>query len=467
MAKETNIHAGHRESMRRKYLSLGASAFLPHELLEILLYYAVPVCDTNPTAHRLLDRFGRLSDVLRAGDEELLSVRGVGERSVRLLRLVREIGQRLRDFSDGQGGVSVSLEDFVLSLSTDGESDFTRLILLDGAGRLLSVEHIPVGAVLSPDFEPRLLVEPAIRHRAVTAILCTYPRNRSMHPGAFDRRVTASLRDALALVGVRLAEHFIVTGGYAARLSRQFVGCFESEPDVSAIFSMGRSFTAEDVRVLSALLLYAGCKETEETLTERILAFGGLDRFLTAPIQELVRRGLSERAALLLSLSIAVFVRSSLSEKDKNRRFDSAERLGELFVRYFLGATSERVVILLLDSAGRLLRTEQLSEGVVNGAPIELRRAAEIALLHGASFAVLAHNHPSGSLLPSPEDEEATALIADALASVGVPLIEHFVVAGEGYTPIRLWSPRLGTVRPASFYGRELLARVASLCFSE
>ena len=288
-----------------------------------------------------------------------------------------------------------------------------------------------------------------------------------MHPGAFDLHTVASLRDALSIVGVRLAEHFIVTGGYAARISRQFGGCLESVPDVSAIFSMGSCFTAEDVRLLSALFEYAGVSETRETIGERILALGGLDRFLTAPIEELVRLGLNERAALLLSLSIAIFVRASLTEDKMTGRLDSAERIGERLVRHFLVATSERVVLLLLDSSLRLIRTEQMTDGVVNGAPLDVRRAVELALLHGASFVVLAHNHPSGSLFPSPEDEDATILLSGALESVGIPLLEHFVIAGESYVPIRLWSARMKTVRPASFYGRELLARVAALCFPE
>ncbi|MBP5610265.1 MAG: hypothetical protein J6X72_02870 [Clostridia bacterium] len=63
---ETNVHAGHREKMREKYARAGADAFLPHELLELLLFYAVPYRDTNPTAHRLIERFGSLSGVLEA-----------------------------------------------------------------------------------------------------------------------------------------------------------------------------------------------------------------------------------------------------------------------------------------------------------------------------------------------------------------------------------------------------------------
>ena len=89
--KETNIHVGHREKMREKYARGGADAFLPHELLELLLFYAIPYRDTNPTAHRLIERFGSLSGVLAASPNELCSVPGIGNHAARLIVALREL----------------------------------------------------------------------------------------------------------------------------------------------------------------------------------------------------------------------------------------------------------------------------------------------------------------------------------------------------------------------------------------
>ncbi len=73
------IHDGHREKMRNRFLTAGLDAFADHEALELLLYYAIPRRDTNPTAHALMERYGSLSAVLEAPAEDLRKVEGVGE----------------------------------------------------------------------------------------------------------------------------------------------------------------------------------------------------------------------------------------------------------------------------------------------------------------------------------------------------------------------------------------------------
>ena len=65
------IHDGHREKMRNRFLTAGLDAFADHEALELLLYYAIPRRDTNPTAHALMERYGSLSAVLEAPAEDL------------------------------------------------------------------------------------------------------------------------------------------------------------------------------------------------------------------------------------------------------------------------------------------------------------------------------------------------------------------------------------------------------------
>ena len=82
------IHDGHREKMRRRFLSGGLEQFADHEALELLLYYAIPRRDTNPIAHALIDRYGSLSAVLAAPVEDLQKVEGIGESAAILLKLV-------------------------------------------------------------------------------------------------------------------------------------------------------------------------------------------------------------------------------------------------------------------------------------------------------------------------------------------------------------------------------------------
>ena len=90
------IHDGHREKMRRRFLTGGLDGFADHEALELLLYYAIPRRDTNPIAHALMERYGSLSAVLAAPVEDLQKVEGIGERAAVLLKLVPQVCRMAR-----------------------------------------------------------------------------------------------------------------------------------------------------------------------------------------------------------------------------------------------------------------------------------------------------------------------------------------------------------------------------------
>lgn len=85
--KVTSIHAGHRERIRERLRTAGLSAFSEHEVLELLLTYAIPRQDVNPLAHELIDTFGSLSAVLDADESELLRVKGLGRNAALLLTM--------------------------------------------------------------------------------------------------------------------------------------------------------------------------------------------------------------------------------------------------------------------------------------------------------------------------------------------------------------------------------------------
>ena len=111
-----NIHQGHREKMRQRFLKSGLEGFADHEALELLLYYAIPRQDTNPIAHRLMDRYGSLTAVLSAPAEDLKKVEGIGESAAVLLKVAGQIGRKAR------------LADAVAELSHDRCGNCGRLL---------------------------------------------------------------------------------------------------------------------------------------------------------------------------------------------------------------------------------------------------------------------------------------------------------------------------------------------------
>lgn len=85
---DPNIHANHRKRVKEKFLKTGLSGFAQHEILELLLFFAIPYSDTNPLAHELIRKFGSLDKVLDADSEQITEIPGVGEHTALLLKLV-------------------------------------------------------------------------------------------------------------------------------------------------------------------------------------------------------------------------------------------------------------------------------------------------------------------------------------------------------------------------------------------
>ena len=206
-----------------------------------------------------------------------------------------------------------------------------------------------------------------------------------------------------------------------------------------------------DRLALASLLRFAGV--TDETISDRLLArFGSLCAVLSSDRRELMAAGLTERAAILIQTSASILARSAEDRDGSGVVFDRSKKLADFFVRRYLDASVERVSLLLLDGDFRPLTLRKIAEGAINSAVIEPRRIAEEAVFAGASYAVLAHNHPRGLPVPSRDDELTTALTSEALSTVGVSLIEHYLVAGNTAVPVCRLSTTLTQVMPESFY---------------
>ena len=94
------VHEGHRSRKKEQFRAHGLDAFADHEVLELLLYYAVPRQDTNPIAHRLMEKFGSLDAVFAADRAALEEVEGIGENASTLISLMFPLMRRIRRARD-------------------------------------------------------------------------------------------------------------------------------------------------------------------------------------------------------------------------------------------------------------------------------------------------------------------------------------------------------------------------------
>lgn len=197
-------------------------------------------------------------------------------------------------------------------------------------------------------------------------------------------------------------------------------------------FLLGGRAAMEDWELLELLLTYAVPRQDVGPLARGLLKrFGNLatlvhqspDRILEVP-------GVGASGATLVTLLQELLVRVLSQRIRPGVKISSPEDVAD-YLRLALGfCQREKVLLLCLSSANRLIRCSCLVEGTVNQAPVYPREVAREALSSGATAVILVHNHPGGQCWPSAEDLELTRRMAESLQRVDVRLHDHLLVAG-------------------------------------
>ena len=195
----------------------------------------------------------------------------------------------------------------------------------------------------------------------------------------------------------------------------------------------------EPHNVLELLLFYSiPQKDTNETAHRLIERFGSLSAVFEAPFSELIKvDGVKEHSATLIKL-VPELARRYISDSCtlSGTILPTIDDVGKYFTAKYIGATKETVYLLLMDNKYKVIECNKLHEGSVNSSAITMRKIIEAAIAAGASCAVLAHNHPSGLLIPSSDDLFTTSEVQRALSMIGVNFLGHILVAGNKYTDI-------------------------------
>lgn len=208
-------HKGHRQRMKTRFLEHGADSLDDHQLLELLLFFALPRVDTNPLAHELLERFGSIDAVLDASPDELKSVSGLGANATALLKLIPAVGRRYLTAKNSVGSILASTEEagrFLLPRFLGRRDETVMLVCLDTKMKAVSCRTIASGDVSAAHISVRKVVEQALAQNAPFVLLAHNHVNGLALPSAEDVATTRRLEEALALVGVTLVDHIIVAG---------------------------------------------------------------------------------------------------------------------------------------------------------------------------------------------------------------------------------------------------------------
>lgn len=213
---EASVHKGHRERLKHRFLEEGLDNFTDIQVLELLLFYAVPQRDTNPIAHDLLDRFGSLSQVLEAPVEELKKVPGIKDNAATLLTLVTQLARYYQVDCSQRVEILDSLEacgNYLIPRFFGRKQETVFLLCLDAKCKVICCKELGEGSVNSASISIRKIVETALNANATSVVLAHNHPSGVAVPSDADRLTTRRLYAALMAVDIVLADHIVVAEG--------------------------------------------------------------------------------------------------------------------------------------------------------------------------------------------------------------------------------------------------------------
>lgn len=205
--------ADHRARLRDRFMQGGAAAMPDYELLELILFRAVPRQDMKPLARRLLDRFGDFNRVLSADPGQLLQVEGVGQAIVAELKIVEASAQRLARSRVMNRPVLTSwdaLLDYCHTAMAHGAVEQFRVLYLDRKNVLIADDQQARGTVDHVPVYPREIVRRALDLNASAMILVHNHPSGDPTPSQADINMTRQIVAATGTMGITVHDHIII-----------------------------------------------------------------------------------------------------------------------------------------------------------------------------------------------------------------------------------------------------------------
>ncbi|WP_343080358.1 RadC family protein [Ostreiculturibacter nitratireducens] len=203
----------HRQRLRARFMEGGAAAMPDYELLELLLFRAIPRQDVKPLARRLLDRFGDFNRVLSAPAQRLKETEGVGDAVVQELKIVEAAAQRLARARVMNRPVLSSwdtLLDYCHTTMAHRETEQFRVLYLDRKNVLIADEEQARGTVDHVPVYPREVLKRALELNASALILVHNHPSGDPTPSDQDLAMTTQIETAARALGIVLHDHLIV-----------------------------------------------------------------------------------------------------------------------------------------------------------------------------------------------------------------------------------------------------------------
>ena len=211
---------GHRERLRDRFREAGPDALSDYELLELLLFRALPRRDVKPLAKSLLEKFGSFAEVISAPESRLAEVKGLGDSAVAELKIVQAAASRLLRGAVKKRRVLSSWSsvlDYCRSAQAFSDREQFRVLFLDKRNQLIADEIQQTGTVDHTPVYPREVVKRALELSATAIILVHNHPSGDPTPSRADIQMTQQIIAVASPLGIAVHDHIIVgKEGYAS-----------------------------------------------------------------------------------------------------------------------------------------------------------------------------------------------------------------------------------------------------------
>lgn len=214
MKEIASIHKDHRSRVREKFEKVGLSGFADHEILELILFYAIPYKDTNPLAHELLNHFGSLENVFAASKSELVRVKGISDNSATLIKLIPALLSKLsKDQTKHHphiGGHKDALNYCRLLLSGEPQEN-VYAICLDNKNEVRSTKLISTGNSSSALVDTKALTKYVLDRDYNKVILAHNHPIGNATPSNEDVLFTKQVITMFSMLKIDVLDHCIIS----------------------------------------------------------------------------------------------------------------------------------------------------------------------------------------------------------------------------------------------------------------
>jgi DNA repair protein RadC len=212
IAEAPHYH-GHRKRLRARFRQAGAQGLAEYELLELVLFRALPRRDVKPIAKKLLEKFGSFAEVISAPPARLAEISGLGEEAITDLKIVQAAANEFLRSGLRQKPVLSSWSavlDYCRTAMVYADKEELRVLFLDKRNQLIADERQQIGTVDHTPVYPREVVKRALELSASALILVHNHPSGDPSPSRADIEMTKQTQEAARALGISLHDHIIV-----------------------------------------------------------------------------------------------------------------------------------------------------------------------------------------------------------------------------------------------------------------